>query len=126
MDAATREIPPQDWDQYLPTFSDDNKGRPVRLETRVVPGESEPLLAECQPLLGVSFDKKGSAAPAVLVTLGGLEPQQPNFSHVISDPTRMWVEEDVDALPSLLTIESREEIRTLLFFEPLDALAETA
>jgi len=58
------------------------------------------------------------------VTLGGLDPEMPQFTHVIRDPTRMRVEETGDGLAIKLAIESAEEGETFLIFESVDALPE--
>ena len=120
----TRTIPVTEWKDFLPAFSEQNRGRPTRIETMVSPGEGEPVLAECQPLLAVDFDRKGSEAPAIIVTVGGLDPETPNFTHVINDPTQIWVLEEVDGRALGVDIESEDEGRTIVVFEPEEALPE--
>ena len=122
--AMTREIPEKEWREFLPTFSERNRGHPVRLETMIPSGEGEPVLAECRPLMAVDFDRKGSEAPAMMVTVGGLEAKEPTFTHVVNDPTRLWVDEEAPGRAVGMAIESREEGRTLLIFEPEEALPE--
>lgn len=122
--AVTREIPAKEWEPTFHALSERNQGRPVRLETTIPPGEGEPVVAEHRPLLGVEFDPKGSEAPAVTMTLGGLDAGMPSFTHVIKDPTRVWVEEELDGLAVALEVESREEGRTRLIFEPEQALPQ--
>ena len=53
------------WERFLDVFTGMSRGRPVRLTVAAPPGEGEPLLADREPLLGVSFIGKGSAAPAI-------------------------------------------------------------
>src|SRR4051812_36016506 len=67
------EVPAAGWKQFLLEFNGRNYARPVRLETCIRPGESQPLLAGQEPLVGVELDTKGSEAPAIMVFLGGLE-----------------------------------------------------
>jgi hypothetical protein len=58
----------------------------------------------------------------VIVTLGGIDAETPQFTHVVGDPTRLWVDEDLDGLGEALEIESREEGTTLVVFEREEAL----
>lgn len=124
--ALTHEVPADRWEKVLDAFSQRNQGRPVRLEFTVQPGEGQPLLADRKPLLGVEFDPKGSEAPAIEITVGGLNAGDPDFTHVIEQPTRVWIEEDPDGLGVAMEIESREEGRTLLLFHPEPALPGSA
>jgi hypothetical protein len=113
----TREIPARDWARFLLEFNGRNYARPVRFETTLLPGEGPPLLAEHQPLVGVELDTKGSEAPAISVLVGGLEDRDPHFTHAISGPTRLLVEEEPRGLTIGLVIESRGEGQTCLRFE---------
>jgi len=115
--ALTLEIAAREWPKFLDGFSKRNQGRPARLEVSTPPGEGEPVLAEHRPFLGVEYERKGNAAPSVIVTLGGISPETPRFTHIVGDPTRLWVDEDLDGLGEALEIESRVEGTTLLVFE---------
>jgi hypothetical protein len=119
---VTHEIETEEWEEYLADFSQRNQGRPVRLETTVPPGEGEPVLAEHRPLMGVSLDPKGSEAPAITVTLGGMDAGATHLTHVITAPTHLWAEEEPDGLARALDIDSTDEGKTLLVFEPEAAL----
>jgi hypothetical protein len=119
---VTREIATTDWGEFLQVFSERNQGRQVRLETIVRPGEGTPLLAEHQPLLGVDFEPKGSAALAITVTVGGMDAAMPLLTHVIHAPRHLWAEEDADGLALALDIDSTDEGKTLLLFERAEAL----
>lgn len=120
--AITREIAAEQWKAFCPAFTERNAGRPTRLETTVEPGEGVPVLAEHQPLLSVDFDPKGSAAPAVILTLGGVDTKTPEIRHVVNDPIHLWVEEEIDGSGVALAVESRKAPRTTLIFEPEPAL----
>ena len=122
--SITREVPAAQWSEFLPRFSERNQGRPVRLEAAVRPGEGPPLLAEHSTLIGIELDPKGSAAPAIEVILGGSDPRQPEFTHLIESPTHLWIEEDPDGLGRAVQIESREEDRTRVIFEAVEALSD--
>lgn len=117
----TREIPTPEWEAFLHDLSEKNQGRPVRLEADVRPGEGEQLLAEHQPLLGVDLDTRGSEAPSLTITLGGLNPEMPQFEHVIADPKSLWVEEEAGR-PLALQVEAKDGGKTRLLFEREQAL----
>lgn len=120
--AITTEISSREWETFLDRFSKRNEGRPVRLEVAVPPGEGEPVLAESEPLLGVQLDPKGSEAPAITVALGGTHAREPRLTHIINDPTKVWVEAELDGLALGLEIDSVDEGRTRLIFEREEAL----
>src|SRR5713226_7992510 len=121
--AVTIEFPRERWEKDLGAFSERNGGRLVRLEVDIPPGEGEPVLAEHQPLLGIDYDPKGSEAPAIEITVGASSGASPgNLTHVIKDPTRIWVEEEPDGLGVALSIASRDEGRTRVLFEREAAL----
>ena len=88
------------------------------VEVNIPPGEGEPVIVEHQPLMGIDYDPKGSEAPAIEITVGATSGAAPrNLTHVINDPTRIWIEEDPDGLGMAVEIESREEGVTKVLFE---------
>jgi hypothetical protein len=119
---VTREIPTRDWEEFLHVFSGMNRGRHVRLEVAVRAGEGQPLIAEHEPLLGMSFDPKGSEAPAITVTLGGTDAETPRLTHIVTHPTHLWVEEEPNGSFRAVDIDSTDEGKTLLLFEQEKAL----
>jgi hypothetical protein len=119
---VTREIAINDWQEYLHAFSEQNQGRPVRMEASALPGEGPPLRVEHEPLMGVAFEPKGSAAPAILVTLGGTDLDAPHMTHMIHAPTHLWAEEDMAGRALALDIDSDREGKTLLMFEQMAEL----
>src|SRR5207249_2609796 len=97
--AATIELARERWERDLAAFSERNVGRPVRLEVQVPPGEGEPVLADHEPLIGIDFDPKGSDAPAIEIAVGAPSGGKPaHLTHVVREPTRVWVEEESDGL----------------------------
>jgi hypothetical protein len=118
----TRDISSKDWEEFLHVFSGTNRGRHARLEVAVPPGEGGPLLAEHHAFMGATFDSKGSGAPAITVTLGGTSPETPHLTHVVADPTHLWVEEGPDGAFLGLQIDSKAAGKTVLVFEPEKAL----
>jgi Family of unknown function (DUF5335) len=123
--ALTREIPTTDWKTYLHAFGQRNAGRLVRLETAIPPGEGEPVVGEHLPLMGMELEPKGSDAPAIILMLGNAGNQAPSLTHIVQQPTRLWVEDDDGGLARALAIESKDEGKTLLLFEVEQALPET-
>jgi hypothetical protein len=119
-----REVPAKDWVAFLREFNGRNYARPVRLQVSVPSDEAEPLLAENQPLIGVELDPKGSKAMSITVALGGLEAAMPEFTHVITRPTRLGVEEVPRGRTRRLVIESRGGDQTNLIFEPAESFLE--
>jgi hypothetical protein len=121
--ALTTEIPRERWKQELAAFSERNAGRPVRLEVAISPGEGEPVLAEHQPLLGIDFDPKGSEAPAVEIAVGaGSGARQQNLTHIVHNPTQIWVDQEGDGLGIALKITSSEDAAATVVFEREPAL----
>jgi hypothetical protein len=120
---VTHEIETRDWEEYLEEFSQRNQGRPVRLETSLEASAGQRVVAEHRPLLGVSLDPKGSEAPAVTVTLGGMNAGTAHLTHVITTPTHLWAEEEPGGIARALDIDSTDEGKTLLLFEREAALS---
>jgi hypothetical protein len=121
--AATIELPREQWEKALATFSIRNTGRPVRLEVEIPPGEGEPVMAEHRPLLGIDFDRKGSEAPAIEIAVGPVRgAEAANLTHIVHDPTHVWIEQDPAGLGIAVEITSREEGSTRILFNPEQAL----
>ena len=112
------------WTTYLNDFSKRNEGRPARIE---VVGEEIGAheAGRHLPLIGVSYEAKGSEAGDVVVTFAGLTPADArHLSRRIDSVTRIAArpgegESDEDAA---LEIESGDGTKTILVFEQLPAL----
>jgi hypothetical protein len=79
-------------------------------------------MAEHQPFAGLDLDVKGSGAPAITLSLGGLDASMPHVSHRVTGPTEIWLEEAADGRPIGLAIDAGDEGKTLLLFEKEAAL----
>jgi hypothetical protein len=113
------------WKDFLNDFSKRNQFRPTRLE---VAGGSEIGVHEEEkflPLVGVSFEPKGSETGSVVVTMGG---------ETIKDARQVeHLVEHVQRIAPLigdlgeqgLGFEDREGTKTLLIFEVLREIPET-
>jgi hypothetical protein len=98
--------------------------RPTRLEVigqEIGAQEEEELL----PFLGISFERKGSAAGSVEIILGGetaIEPRQ--LTHTIFDAQRIVPITGIVALEDGLGIEDKDGVKTLLRFEELPEIPD--
>lgn len=109
----TREIPPATWGDYLQSLGNQKAQKLVRISVESEELGSQPL-AENMPLVGISFEEKGSEANAIELTLGG--PEKPDFTHMIQDPAHVWIEEDEAGQVRSMDIENAERVKTIIFF----------
>lgn len=112
------------WQDFLNDFSKRNQLRATRLEvvdTEAGAGEEEEFL----PLVGVSFEKKGSDAGSVVVILGDRNDR--HVEHRIENVQRIapLIGEDT-GLEAGLGFEDGEGSRTLLLLEQFAELPENA
>ena len=110
------------WQDFLDDFSKRNQLRATRLEvvdSEAGAGEEEELL----PLVGVSFEPKGTEAGSVVVILGGENDR--HVEHRIENVQRIapLVGEDT-GLEAGLGFEDGEGSRTLLLLEQLPELPD--
>jgi hypothetical protein len=119
------EIERSQWKTFLDEFSKRNQMRPTRLE--IIGGdvgaqEEENLL----PLVGVSFEAKGSARGSVEIILGGETAADPrHVTHTVPDVERIVPIVGISALEDGLGIEDKEGAKTLLRFETLPEIPDT-
>jgi hypothetical protein len=111
------------WKSFLDEFSKRNQLRATRLEVLGELGAQEE--EEYLPLVGVSFETKGSAAGSVEVILGGESPtDERHLEHTISKVARIAPLIGVTGLEDGLGFEDQEGGKTLLLFEKLLELRE--
>ena len=111
------------WKDFLDDFSKRNQLRATRLEvvdSEAGAGEEEELL----PLVGVSFEPKGTEAGSVVVILGGENDR--HVEHRIENVQRIapLVGED-SGLEAGLGFEDGDGARTLLLLEQLPELPDS-
>ena len=112
------------WKSFLDEFSKRNQLRATRLEVLGELGAQEEE-EEYLPLVGVSFETKGSAAGSVEVILGGESPtDERHLEHTISKVERIAPLIGVTGLEDGLGFEDQEGGKTLLLFEKLLELRE--
>jgi hypothetical protein len=109
--AHTRAIAASDWKSFLPMWSERNQERPVRLEAAAWPDEGMAVLATSSPLLGIDV---AAESPEITITVGGMVAQMPEFTHVVREPTQLWVEEVEDGGLPTLEIQSLDGSKTRL------------
>ena len=112
------------WQNFLDDFSKRNQLRATRLEvvdSEAGAGEEEEFL----PLVGVSFEKKGSDAGSIVVILG--DKNDRHVEHRIENVQRIapLVGEDT-GLEAGLGFEDEDGSRTLLLLEEFAELPENA
>ena len=111
------------WKTFLDEFSKRNQLRATRLEVVGELGAQQE--EEYLPLVGVSFETKGSAAGSVEVILGGESTaDERHLEHTISKVERIAPLIGVTGLEDGLGFEDQEGGKTLLLFEKLLELRE--
>lgn len=114
MATKTNEIPRDLWDQYLSELGNRMREQPVRIE---IEGKEigDQVFANL-PLVGISFEKKGSEGNAIEVTVGSTGRTITNATHLIESPVRVYEETTEDGKVECLDIEDADEVKTLVFF----------
>ena len=111
------------WKSFLDEFSKRNQMRATRLEVVGELGDQEE--EEHLPLVGVSFETKGTAAGSVEIILGGESPEdERRVDHIISNVQRIAPLIGVTGVEDGLGFEDQEGGKTLLLFERLAELPE--
>ena len=118
------EIARDQWKTFLDEFSKRNQLRPTRLEVigqEIGAQEEEELL----PFLGISFERKGTAAGSIEILLGGETAREPRqLTHTIFNAQRIVPIVGIVALEDGLGIEDKDGVKTLLRFEELPEIPE--
>ena len=85
--------------------------------------DASKLEAVVPPFPRISYDEAGSEAPAIEISLGEQRGGSPtHLSHVIEEPTRIWVDQEPDGLGIALQVLSQDEGETRVLFEREAAL----
>jgi hypothetical protein len=109
----TREIPKPNWGHYLQALGNHKAYQPVRVQVESEDLGAQPL-ADGLPLVGISIEAKGSHKDAIELTLGS--PGEGDFTHMIDEPSHLWVEEDEGGEVQAIDIEGPGRVKTLIFF----------
>lgn len=117
-------IKQEQWKTFLEDFSKRNQSRATRLEVignEIGAQEEEDFL----PLVGVTFEPKGSDAGSVMIILGGESAKDPrHVEHLVEQVERIAPITGGTALEDGLGLEDRDGTKTLLMFEELLELPE--
>lgn len=114
----TREIPREVWSDYLTLLSSMNRSQWVRIEAASNDIGEQPL-AQRLPLIDISFVEKGSGRDAIEITVG--RPGE-EITHRIFHPERIYADESESGELECLDIEDAERTKTIIFFEPMQAI----
>ena len=111
------------WKSFLDEFSKRNQLRATRLEVVSELGDQQE--EEYLPLVGVSFESKGSAAGSVEIILGGeTAADERHVEHIVNKVQRIAPLIGLTGVEDGLGLEDKEGGKTLLLFERLPELPE--
>jgi len=109
----TKEIPRNEWGSFFDIFSRQHEGWLATLEI-FGPEIGAQLQARQLPLAGVTV-ASGAGEPETITIDLGKDPED-HFSHSISRPTHVWLEQTTEGANAALEIESADETKALLRF----------
>lgn len=113
----------ENWKTFLTEFSKRNQFRATRLE--LVGEIGDQVEEEYLPLVGVTFEPKGSAAGSVEIVLGGeTAKDRRRVEHLIRKTQRIAPIIGVEGFEDGLGFEDEESVKTLLTFEKLPEIPE--
>ena len=112
-----QQIEQNQWKDYLNDFSEDKEIRPARLEILSDEfGANES--AEFLPLLGISYEKKGSEACDVIISFGGASAEDDrHLTHTIKDVVSIVSSVAGDGTDDALEITGANGEKAILTFE---------
>jgi len=116
----TREIPREVWSDYLTLLSGITRSQWVRIEAGSTDIGEQPL-AQRLPLIDITFVEKGSGRDAIELTVGR---EGEEITHRIFHPDHLYADESESGELECLDIEDTEHTKTLIFFEPVQAIDE--
>jgi Family of unknown function (DUF5335) len=67
----TRQIPAEEWSQFVTNFSKDHLGQDVTIEV-LDPEQGPQHVADNLPLMGLSFDTQGTRPSSIEIAIGDL------------------------------------------------------
>ncbi len=107
----TREVPKEQWKDYLESVSAEYQGRPVTvlIENEDIGSE---VLVEGRPLIGIEPDLPKNTIIIIAGDPQGAEPQV--IRHFITNPDTIYAQQDDLGATKNIDFESQEEGKTLL------------
>ena len=116
-------IEKEHWNTFLTEFTKRNQFRPTRLEVLGEIGDQEE--EEYLPLVGVTFEPKGSAAGSMEIVLGGeTVKDRRRVEHLIQKIQRIAPLIGIEGFEDGLGFEDEEGVKTILTFEKLPEIPE--
>jgi hypothetical protein len=108
----TQQIAPQEWAYFFDTFSRQYRGRSVDVQ---ILGEDLGVfaMAHNQPLIGITAQVKNGPREIEVMAGDG----SANITHVVKQPSQVWIQQGNNGRDSVLKIESREGISVLVEFQ---------
>jgi hypothetical protein len=109
----TQEIPRDKWKSFLDGFSRQHEGWLATLEVLAtdIGAQQE---ARDLPLGGITATSRESAPETIAISLG--QTPEDHVTHTITEPTRVWLEQNSEGANAAQEIESADEVKTLLRF----------
>jgi hypothetical protein len=106
-----REIPREEWGEFLDSFSRQHEGWLVTVEvlSEEIGAQVE---AEGKPLEGITAELKDGGVDSIIITVG-LTPAE-HVTHNITAPTHIRLEQAENGANMALQIESSEGVTTLV------------
>lgn len=84
----TREIARAEWKTYFDDFSKNRQGEVVSVELIFSPQADPDYALEKQPLVGLSYEEKGSDAGSILIIAGGEE--NDSVTYRVTNPVHVY------------------------------------
>jgi hypothetical protein len=105
-----KKINRKDWLDFSDQFSDENQGRPIKLE-RLDEVEGDEVLIINSPLFDLDFDHHGDGS-IMIVTGEGTQ----TLTHTISNPATIWLDKDSNGKVLAMEILTNDNSKTILQF----------
>ena len=107
---TTREIARDEWPDFFDGFSRRHDGWLVTIEL-LDPELGDQIEVENKPLKGIVAERKRDPKTIDIFTWSTVDE---SMTHIIDQPTRVWVEEADDGAEIALKIDSKDHAATLL------------
>ena len=107
--AITTQIPQDQWQDFLVTFSNGNRGRALSLEVFDTESGDQPA-AKQGPLMAVDYDPVGKGNDIVVTT--GVD--EIDYSHTIQAPVELWQAQHDNGEVGALEIIDQNNVKTIL------------
>ena len=110
---TTQEIPHDEWTTFLDRFSRQHEGWLATLEVLATDIGAQQQVQDL-PFEGITATSRNSAPETIAISLG--KNPEDHVTHIISGPTRVWLDQTSAGANAALEIESADEVKTLLRF----------